>query len=252
MRALAESGIGRNMVGMSHVFLHVGLCSTVARLAPDTQIAMRVGMSYRVGGAEVDKVFRFARGDGPQTVIEFDVPRAVYHLQINIPKYGCTGSDFIDILPDRNRTITETLDDGAPGTPPGATPPVELISGTAPVSFLYVKPTFVLFDKTVTCAGPVQTPIPLALTAEYDQGAYFAWLRPDSSLDSHAPVVVALRLRTTTGSAHYVRIPIQFPVPWGGWPTSNQLNITEDMIDGLATEKVDTLLCLKFWVTSVH
>lgn len=213
---------------------------------------MRVIMSYRVGGSEVDKVFRFARGDGPQTVVEFDVPRAVYRLQMDVPKYGCTGSDFLDVLAEHDRTIAETLVDGVAGTPATATPPVELISGTAPVSFLYVKPTFVLFDKGVTCNAPVQTPLPLALTAEYDQGAYYVSLHPDSSLDSRGPLVVALRLRTPTGSAHYVRLPIQFPLPWGGWPATNQLNVTEDMIDGLATEKTDTLLCLKFWVTNVH
>jgi hypothetical protein len=236
------------MVGMAHVFLHVGLCNAIANTPPDTQIAMRVKMSYAVGGAQIDKVFRFARGDEPQTVVEFDVPRGEYRLQLDVPKYGCSGSDYLFMLPDRDRNIAETLKDG-PATEP---PPGLLMDGTAPISFLYTKPTFVLFDKSVACNQPVTPPLPFESEVEYDQGSYYVRLHPDASLEPHQPVVVALRLRTPTGSAHYVRIPIAFPMRFGGFPNSIELNVSEDMIDGLATEKLDTLLCLKFWETSVH
>lgn len=236
------------MLGMAHVFLHVGLCNAILNAPPETEIAMRVRMSYRVGGSEVDKVFRFARGDGPQTVVEFDVPRGEYRLQLDVPKFRCSGSDFLFMLPDRDRNISESLTDGPTPEPR----PVLLMNGTAPVSFLYVKPTFVLFDKTVKCDQPVGAQLPFKNEVEYDQGSYYVALHPDPSLEPHQPVVLALRLRTPTGSAHYVRVPIAFPMQWGGWPSTIDLNVSEDMIDGLATEKVDTLLCLKFWETSVH
>jgi hypothetical protein len=40
-------------------------------------------------------------------------------------------------------------------------------------------------------------------------------------------------------------------VPFSGWPNVYMMNVSEDMVDGLATEKVDTLLCPKVWTTSV-
>ena len=230
---------------LSHLFLHVGLCNAVASAPPDTTIAMHVVMSYRVGGNEIDKTVTFARGDDMQTVVELDVPRSIYRLQLDVPKYRCSATDFIDVLSEQNRTITETLIDGQI-----APPPVELFAGLAPLSFLYVKPTFVAFDKSVACNGPIAQPIPTHVNVEYDQGAYYVWLYEDPTIATHGPLTVALKLRTTTGLAHYVRLPIPFPQPWGGFPGSVQLNVTEDMIDGIATEKTDTLLCPKMWETS--
>ncbi len=61
---------------------------------------------------------------------------------------------------------------------------------------------------------------------------------------------LALRLRTPTHQYHYVRLPVPFPVPWGGWPTSITIDVTEDMVDSLASDPVDTLLCPKMWRTS--
>jgi hypothetical protein len=236
------------MAGLAHIFLHVGLCNAVARLPSDATIAMRVKMSYNVGGTELDKVFRFERGDSPQAVVEFDMPRSVYRMQLEVPKYDCERLDYVDILADRDRTITENLDDG----PAPQTGPVLLMSGTAPLSFIYTKPTFALFDKSVVCNQPIDAALPSAIDVEYDQGSYYAGMHADPSLSEHAPIVLALRLRTPTGTAHYVRIPIQFPAAWDGWPSTIQFNVTEDMIDELATEKVDTLLCPKVWESSVH
>jgi hypothetical protein len=231
---------------LSHIFLHVGLCNAVASAAPDTTIAMHVVMSYRVGGNEIDKTVTFPRGDDTQTVVELDVPRSIYLLQLDVPKYRCSTSDFVEVLGEQNRTIAETLIDG-PKAPPA---PVELFAGTAPLSFLYVKPTFVAFDKSVVCNGPIAQPIPTHANVEYDQGAYYVGLYEDPTIAAHGPLTVALKLRTTTGLAHYVRLPIPFPQPWLGFPASVRFNVTEDMIDGIATEKTDTLLCPKMWETS--
>ena len=44
-------------------------------------------------------------------------------------------------------------------------------------------------------------------------------------------------------------MPVKLP-PYTGWPATIQFNITEDMIDELATEKTGVLLCPKIWGTS--
>jgi hypothetical protein len=49
-----------------------------------------------------------------------------------------------------------------------------------------------------------------------------------------------------------VHVPIAYPVPWGGWPSTIHFPVSEDMIDDLATDKTDTLLCPKIWESSTH
>lgn len=261
----------------AHVFLHVNLCAAVARAATAALVPLRVKLTDRVGGVEFERTVRVGRSDGSQTVVEFDVHRGIYRLRLDAPNTGCAAADYLDFLPDRSRTIVETLTSG----PLAASAPVVLLDGTAPLSFLYVKPTFAFFAGGLACNQPVGTPLAVRSTAEYDQGAYHVSLYSDFLRDqpsgavagsggltassgpaagvspepagSRAPsVVVTLRLRTPTGLAHYVRVPIAFPVPWTGWPSHVQFNITEEMIDGLATDKTDTLLCPKLWETRVH
>jgi hypothetical protein len=234
--------------GIEHIFLHLSLCNAIAKLPAETVVPMHVQLLFRTGDPPFDKVFRVTRGDGAQTVLEFDVTRNLYKLHIDVPKYACSATDFLDVLTDSNRTVTEKLVDGSP--PPDA--PVTLLVGTAPMSFTYVKPTFSIFDKALTCNQPIPSALPSKINVEYDQGGYYVWLYPDATLDAHAPVVVALRLRTPTGTAHYVHLPIVFPAPWAGWPNTVQFDISEEMLDGIATEKTDTLLCPKLWGTSVH
>jgi hypothetical protein len=237
------------MPALVHVFLHLGLCNAVAQAPPETIVPMHVTMNYRVGGAEIDKVFRETRGTGTQAVIEFDVPRSLYRLQVDVPKYRCGVSDFVDVLPATNREVTETLVDG--GAP--APKPVTIMDGTAPMSFVYTKPTFVVFDSSVTCDKPIGPLVPTQIDVQYGQGAYYAsFYNSIEPLPRGRGLTVALRLRTTTGLAHYVHLPIPFPLGWSGWPSSVTFNVTEDMIDGLATEKTDTLLCPKLWETSVQ
>lgn len=238
----------RPAMALEHIFLHVGLCTAVARADPDATIAMHVQLAYQQGGDEIDKVVKFRRGYDSQTVVEFDVPRNTYLLTLDVPKYTCSTTDFIDVLSDLNRTITETLADGPPGPPL----PVVIMDGSAPMSFLYVKPTFAIFGKGLGCNQPITTPLATHVAVEYDQSAYYASLYVDPALDPATPLVVALKLRTPTGLAHYVHVPIPYPVPWGGWPYTVHFPVSEDMIDGVATEKTDTLLCLKLWESSSH
>jgi hypothetical protein len=233
------------MDGLAHIFLHVALCKSIARLPEGTPIAMHVQMAYPHGDPPYDKTLNLVRGDENELVVEFDVPRSEYHLAVAVPKYSCSSSSFVTVFADQNRKIAATLSEDPPGPPP-----LLLLDGTAPTSFLYLKPTYVLFDSTLTCNQPIPaTPLTAVFDIDYDQGAYYLTMYADPSLQASAPVFT-FRLRTPTGLAHYVRLPIKLPPGGYGWPSSVQFNITEDMIDGLATEKTGVLLCPKIWGTS--
>jgi hypothetical protein len=233
------------MLALSHVILHVGFCSAIARAAPETTIALHVRTTDRIGRPQVDRVYRVERGDEGEAIVEFDSAFGIYALDVEAPKYRCSASDYLFFIPGHDRSVTEKLSDA-----PAAPPKPALLSGTAPQSFLYVQPTFVLFDKSqVACKKPLPAPLPTQIVVENDQDAYYAWLYSDASANG-APQQLALRLRTPTHQYHYVRIPIPFPVPWTGWPQSIQFNVTEEMVDALASDPVDTLLCPKLWETS--
>jgi hypothetical protein len=232
---------------LSHVILHVGFCSAIARLRPQTTVAVRVHLADSSGRTRFDRTFRVERGDDPEAIVEFDSSFGVYRIDVSAPAYRCSTSDFLIFIPDHTRSITETLSDA----PVRSAVPV-LLSGTAPQSFLYVTPTFVVFDKSAAvCNKPVPTAIPTHIAVENDQDAYYAWLYNDDPARAPNSETLALRLRTPTHLYHYVRIPMPFPIPTMGWPTSIQLNVTEEMVDGLATEPTNTLLCPKMWRTSV-
>jgi hypothetical protein len=234
------------MLPLAHVILHLGFCNAIARTAPETTIALRVRLADRIGRLQVDRVYRVERGDEGQAVVEFDSAFGIYSLDVAAPKYGCSASDYLFFIAGFDRSVSEKLADV-----PGLSPPKPvLLSGTAPQSFLYVQPTFVLFEKSqVACNKPLPEPLTANVTVENDQDSYYAWFYPDTSA-SPGSQQLALRLRTPTHQYHYVRVPIPFPIPWTGWPTSIQFNVTEDMVDALAGDPTDTLLCPKLWRTS--
>lgn len=234
------------MLPLAHVILHVAFCNAIARAAPGTPVELRVHVADRTGRVQVDRVFRVQRGDEDEAIVEFDSAFGIYSLVVDAPKYRCAVSDYLFFIAGHDRSIAEKLSD-----PPVPSPPrTVLLSGTAPQSFLYVQPTFVLFDKSqAVCNKPVPTPLSTQITVENDQDAYYAWLDSDPSATPGSQQL-ALRLRTPTHQYHYVRIPIPFPIPWTGWPQSIQFNVTEDMVDGLAGNPVNTLLCPKLWQTS--
>jgi hypothetical protein len=230
----------------AHVILHVGFCNAIARAAPQTTIALRVRMSDRIGRPQIDRVYRVERGDASEAIVEFDSAFGIYSLQIEAPKFGCSASDYLFFIAGSDRNVAEKLSD-APAPPP---PKPMLLSGTAPQSFLYVAPTFVLFDKSqVACNKPLPPPLQTNVSVENDQDGYYASLYADPSA-AIGSQQLTLRLRTATHQYHYVRLPMPFPMPWTGWPTSVQFNISEEMVDSLAGNPVDTLLCPKLWQTS--
>jgi len=234
------------MEALTHIFLHVTFCAAIAAAPSGTEIPLHVVMLHHNGVSGYENVFRVER-EAQNAVVEFDITPGVYRLQIDVQKYGCTRFAYLNVLEGVNRKVSLTLDNPPPQPPE----PVALVDGTAPQSFVYLRPTFVLFDSSLACGQPITTPLPVRTDVEYDQGSYHLWLHDDPALLAKAPLVAALRLQTPTSTAHYIRVKISFPSPWGGWPNVFRLNVTEDMVDGLATESVDTLLCPKVWTTSV-
>jgi hypothetical protein len=234
------------MLDLAHAIVHVGFCSAIARLSPDATLVVRVRVSDRIGRTQLDRSYRVERGDGSAAIVEFDNPFGIYRLDIDTPKYGCSTSDYLVFIPGLTRSISETLS-AQPVTPQVPM----LLSGTAPQALIYANPTFVLFDKNAaTCGKPITALLPTHITVENDQDAYYAWLYNDDPSRAPGSELLALRLQTPTHQHHYVRIPLSFPIPQTAWPGSIQLNISEDMIDDLATQPVDTLLCPKMWRTS--
>lgn len=236
------------MLGLSHAILHVALCAPALRAKPETVVALRVRLLDHRLKPQLDRTFRLERGDDDNPkIVEFDIAPGTYQLDAALPRYGCGVVDYLTFLPDHDRSIAETLSAGS--SPP---PQPLLMNGASPQSFLYVQPTFVLLDKNATaCNKPVGGLVPLRVTVENDQDAYYAALYPDPAAGT-APVQLALRLRTPTHQYHYVRVPIPFPMPWGGWPNNVRFDVTQDEIDGLASQPVDTLLCLHLWETKVY
>ncbi len=234
------------MNGLTHVALHVGLCGPISRLRAQTAFAMHVRVSDRIGRPQVDRTYSADRGYGEEPVVEFDVPRGLYRLQVSVPKYGCSASDFVFFIPDQLRNIKETL---ASGPSPGGVP--LLLTGTTPAAFSYAQPEFVALDRNAPCNQPISNPIPLQTTIEKDEDAYYAQFMPQLPDRAIESLSVVMKLRTATGEYHYVRIPVKFPVPATPWPSAFELNIPEGYLDSIATDPIDTLLCPKFTATSV-
>jgi hypothetical protein len=204
---------------------------------------VRVRLVDRAERAQVDRVFSVERPDGAEAIVEFDTAPGFYRLDVTAPKYGCGTSDVLYFIPGHTRSIAEQLDTVRPS--PQA--PV-LLSGTAPQSMLYANPTIVAFDKTAAaCGKPIPQPLStVRVTVENDQDAYYAAIFNEDPERAPGSEQLALRLQTATHQHHYVRLPIDYPTP----PAITTLNVTDDMVDALATEPVDTLLCPKMWKTS--
>ncbi|MDP9025695.1 MAG: hypothetical protein M3N13_10020, partial [Candidatus Eremiobacteraeota bacterium] len=208
------------MVGFAHIVLHVSLCNAIARAAPQTTIPMKVRLTDHTGRQILETTQRVDRGDGNVRLIEFEAPRGNFRMQISAPSYRCNSLDYVSILSEHNRSIAETLSDGpAPQTQP------LLLEGTAPPSFLYVAPTFVMLDKNLPCKGPIEDPLPSHIVVENDQDAFYVWMYSDPSIAARGSVQIALRLATVTGEYHYIRIKVPFPVPWSGFPSNIQFNV---------------------------
>ncbi|MGA8839044.1 MAG: hypothetical protein WBG27_02685 [Candidatus Aquilonibacter sp.] len=232
------------MIG-AHIVLHLGLCNAMLKLPEGATTKVHVRMLDRLSRPHVDQDFTVKRLSDPTVHLEFDSPPGSYGLEVSAPQYRCYASDIIVVIDQHNRTVNEQLSDGAPvaGTRP------MLIDGTAPPSFLYLSPTYVLFDKTTQCDKPVPDPIPVRETIENDQDSFYIWLYSDPSLVARGPEIVALQLQTATGEDHYIRIKVPFPLAPGGLGEV-QFNVTDDEITWLSGQPTGVLLCPKLFRTS--
>ena len=230
---------------MSHVILHLGLCSAILQRPPNTTVAVHVRVLDHGGRKHVDQTFNVMRDYEPTAVVAFDVYQGEYAMEISAPAYNCNAFDYIHVLPQRDRTISEQLVEG----PPPQTRPM-LLSGTAPQSFMYLQPTYVLFDKSQQCNKPVGDPIPVHLIVENDEDSFYIWLYPDASLYARGSEILAMQLQTPTGEYHYIRLKTPFPEAWRGWPADITFNVREDYADYIATEPTGVLLCPKLFETS--
>jgi hypothetical protein len=236
------------VAALSHVILHLTLCNAALQTTPKAPVAVRVKLSDRTGAQTFAQTYQIQPEDVGEPVVEFDNARGAFKLQVDVPQYHCTGTQFLVFMPDHVRKIAVPLYDQGQEPPLPSVPMV--LYGDAPLSFVYVKPTFVLFDKSVECKKPVDDPLPAKIVTEYDQNGYYVWLYPDPSMESHQPVTLALRMRTATGMYHYLRIPRFHPQIMQGWPQIVQLPITEEDVDGVATDPTDVLLCPSFRSTT--
>jgi len=228
----------------SHVVLHIALCASIARQKPEASIPLQVQLSDRLDIVRFNRTFAVDRGYDDLKVVEFDGPPGIYRIDVNAKRYGCSASAFVDLIPDQDRTMDATL---AENPPPPAVP--LLFQGKAPESFLYVKPSFVLIPKSVACGKPIQSEIPSQESIENDGDSYYATMSVDRSAP---PATLAMRLQTPTHLYHYVRIPIPYPPPPSGWPGDIGFDVTQDMVDEVATQPTGALLCLKLWETTAH
>lgn len=233
------------MNGMAHIVLQLTLCSRMARAGPQATLPIEVRLTDRYGHTSLQKSFSVVRGEEPVKTVEFDSLRGVYFMQVVAPKQQCAADDFVSFLPDRTRSIPETM------APSSKIPPTPfLMQGTAPISFLYAKPSVVLFGKSTTCDKQVDDPLPADIRIENDRDSYYVSMTADPSVQSRIGVI-ALSLQTATGENHYIRVPVPFEPPAAKWPSTVQFNVTDDVMDSIAGKPVDTLLCPKLYKTSV-
>ena len=225
------------MIGLSHVVLHLTLCKAADRLPQTAAIPIRLHLNYgpRV---QIDKSFTVERGTSAEHNIEFDMPKGIYRAQLTAPTIDCGAVDYWPFIDGADRAITLSLNDGGS---------VDLhpvvFFGTAPPSFLYLNPTYVLFDKNTACNTQVGDPLQGNIRVEEDQTSFYIYLYPSAAIEAQGSVVVALQVATPTGDYHYVRLRVPFPQQWTGWPYTYQLNVTDNIIDGLSGQPTGTLLC---------
>ncbi len=197
------------MLALSHVILHVGFCGAIARAPADTTVALRVHLSDRTGRLQTDHMFRVERGDENGAIVEFDNAFGLYRIDVAAPKYRCSATDYLFFITGRDRSVTEKLDDAPAPLPPKPA----LLSGEAPQSFLYVQPTFVLFDKgAVACNKPLPEPLSTQISVENDQDSYYTWLYADPAVapelaaahaapaDADAPIPLRARPDRVSGA----------------------------------------------------
>ena len=97
------------MIGLSHIVLHVTLCTSVARIAQEKPVPIHAVMAFRIRKPEMDQVFRVVRESPAVGTLEFDAPQGVYRLSVDVPHYNCSATDYVVVLPEHDRQISLKL-----------------------------------------------------------------------------------------------------------------------------------------------
>jgi hypothetical protein len=235
-------------MALSHIVMHVGLCNAALRLKSQTELPLRVVVTDRINRDVIDQKFRAFRDNGNQATVDFDVPWGIYRVRLSMkaPRITCSGIAYFTVLADHDRTLSPSMQDGAPRNAVPA-----LVMGTAPLAFSYVQPTVVAFDKSLACNAAVPNSLDAGIVTENDSDGYYAAVFPNNTLVAHAPPVIAVRLTDSHGGYHYIRVPAKFMryVGMSSWPSSVELNVNEDLIDYVADKPEDTLLCPRMYQT---
>ena len=233
------------MIPGAHVVLHLALCNAMMKVPEEKPIVAHVRLVDRLNHPHYDQDVSFQRYGQQSGEIDLNAPQGMYEIEIAAPQYRCYAADWLFIIADHNRTITEQLTDGAP-----IVPHPMIMTGTAPQSFLYAEPTYVLFPKDTACDKPVPDPLPAKITIENDQDSFYVNIYSDPALVAAGPEVVALQLQTPTGENHYIRLKIPFPQPWDGLPQEVQFNVSDDEMAWLSGQPTGVLLCPRLFRTS--
>jgi len=230
------------MPGVAHIVLHALLCASARRAPQSAAIPLRVVLAYAVRQPEMDRTFHVVRETPTTATVEFDAPQGVYNARVSVRNVrGCVGSEFLAVLPERDREITVDLSRANQPMSPA------LLAGDAPA---YVDPTIVLFGAATTCNNPVGMPTNDVIDAVTESQAFYANIYSPAAIADRRSRVVALRLTDSSGGYHYIRLPVDFPMSPNAWPFFQLFNITTDVIDFAAGKPEDVLLCPRLQKTS--
>jgi hypothetical protein len=232
------------MIG-AHLVLHLGLCGAMQNVPSGTTIPVQVRLVDDHGNKRVDTQLSFKHYANSNGEIEFDAPAGEYMLQLVSVPYRCSDADWLYVINEHNRVIDEQLADGM-----AQIPRPMLLDGTAPQSFLYLQPTYVVLDKGIQCGQPVPDPIPVKVRLENDEDSFYVWIDQPKELYDRGGAQIALQMQTPTGEAHFIRLKIPYPATWGGFPDNIQFNATVDEADWLSGQPTGVLLCPKLFRTS--
>lgn len=232
-------------MALAHAVYHLALCSAMMHAPAGTPMALHLHGTDATQRQTYDKEFTLTRGESAEQMIEFDSPRGVFRITVTAPKYNCSSTSYQVFLDGETRNVKETLTAGHP-----APRQPTLLVGTAPQAFIFQNPTFVLLDKSIACDKPVDSTLDADMVTEYDASSFHLWLYPTPAILARGAVTVAFKLTSSTGDDQYVRLKFPYPQPWHGWPFTLQFNLPENIVDWLASQPKETLLCPKIYETS--
>lgn len=228
---------------LSHLAFHIAYCKAIAELPQKQPVAMTVRLVNPDGRTAFAQSLHFRRSIDDEKDVETDVLRGVYAYTIRVPKEHCSAQGFIMVLPDVDRDVAVTLKRRAVPKPA----PI-LVSGSTPVSFAYVKPTFVLFPAGAACGKPIPAPLDATIQTQYSPGSYYTtiWWNPARYGRNVLP---AVKLADASGGHHYVRVRVG-PPENGFFPSVNTFDVNDDLIDMAAGKPEDTLICVRMMKTT--